>query len=43
LLQPCPTGRQAFAEFGKIIVTHGGVTIDEMIVPLVELKKMIDK
>jgi len=34
-----PTGRQAFAEYGEIVVTHGGITIDEIIVPLVEVRK----
>lgn len=34
-----PTGRQAFTEYAEIIVTHGGITIDEIIVPLVELRK----
>lgn len=39
LVAVLPTDRQAFAEFGEIIVTHGGVTIDEIVVPLIELRK----
>jgi len=34
-----PKGRQAFTDFGEIVVTHGGITIDEIIVPLIELRK----
>jgi hypothetical protein len=39
LVAVLPTGREAFAEFGEISVTHGGVTIDEIVVPLIELRK----
>jgi hypothetical protein len=34
-----PTGRQAFAEFSTIVITHGGITLDEVIVPLIEITK----
>jgi hypothetical protein len=34
-----PSGRQAFAEFNTIIITHGGTTLDEVIVPLVEITR----
>jgi len=34
-----PSGRQAFAEFSTIIITHGGTTLDEVIVPLIEITK----
>lgn len=34
-----PAGRQAFAEFNEIVITHGGITIDEIVVPFVELTK----
>lgn len=33
-----PTGRQAFTEHGEIVVTHGGITIDEIVVPFVEVR-----
>ncbi len=32
-----PTGRQAFAPLNEIVVTHGGLTLDEMVVPLVRI------
>lgn len=32
-------GRGAFTIAGKRLVTHGGTTIDEMIVPLVRMKR----
>jgi len=35
-----PTGRQAFTTIGETLVTHGGVTIDEMIVPFVEVTRI---
>lgn len=38
LVAVLPTGRQAFTEHGEIIVTHGGITIDEMVVPFVEVR-----
>jgi hypothetical protein len=34
-----PSGRQAFTEHEAIVITHGGITIDEIVVPLVEIKK----
>lgn len=34
-----PTGRQAFTEYSEIVVTHGGITIDEIVVPLIELRR----
>jgi len=34
-----PTDRHAFAEHGEIIVTHGGITIDEIVVPLIEINR----
>ena len=33
-----PNGRTAFATPGETVVTHGGLTIDEMIVPFVQIK-----
>ncbi len=32
-----PEGRQAFTTFNKVLVTHGGPTLDEVVVPLVTL------
>jgi hypothetical protein len=32
-----PTGRAAFASAGQVIVTHGGLTLDELVVPFVEI------
>jgi hypothetical protein len=32
-----PTGRTAFAQAGQVVVTHGGLTLDELIVPFVEI------
>jgi hypothetical protein len=37
LVAVLPTSRYAFTEYGEIIVTHGGITIDEILVPLVEI------
>lgn len=34
-----PADRNAFAQHGEIVVTHGGITMDEIIVPLVEITK----
>jgi len=34
-----PANRQAFTEIDEIIITHGGATLDEVVVPLVELRK----
>ena len=34
-----PMGRQAFTEHGEVVITHGGITIDEVIVPLIEISK----
>lgn len=32
-----PTGRAAFAQAGQVVVTHGGLTLDELVVPFVEI------
>ena len=32
-----PVGRNAFATFNEIAVTHGGLTLDEVVVPLVTI------
>jgi hypothetical protein len=37
LVAVLPSRRKAFAEFGEITITHGGITIDEMIVPFLEI------
>jgi hypothetical protein len=34
-----PSGRLAFTEHEAIVITHGGITMDEIVVPLVEIKK----
>jgi hypothetical protein len=34
-----PEGRLAFATAGQPVVTHGGPTLDEMVVPLVRIKR----
>lgn len=34
-----PSGRQAFALQGARVVSHGGLTIDEMVVPLVHIER----
>ena len=34
-----PSGRAAFEAFNKTVVTHGGLTIDEVIVPLVTITR----
>ena len=34
-----PAGRQAFAPQGTRVVSHGGLTIDEMVVPLVHIER----
>jgi hypothetical protein len=39
LIALLPSNRQAFAEHGDIIVTHGGITMDELVVPLVEINR----
>jgi PglZ domain len=33
------SGRQAFATTGELVVSHGGVTIDEIVVPLITLQR----
>jgi len=33
-----PQGRGAFAAFNETVVTHGGLTLDEVVVPLVTIK-----
>ncbi|MEI7990334.1 MAG: BREX-3 system phosphatase PglZ, partial [Chloroflexota bacterium] len=35
-----PLGRKAFAPSGEMVVTHGGVTLDEVLVPFVQIKKV---
>lgn len=37
LIAVLPKSRYAFTEYGEIVVTHGGITIDEMVVPLIEI------
>ena len=32
-----PQGRRAFATFDETVVTHGGLTLDELVVPLVTI------
>jgi hypothetical protein len=34
-----PVGRGAFAPSGEVVVTHGGISIDEAIVPLIQITK----
>ena len=34
-----PSGREAFAPAGERLVTHGGPTLDEVVVPLVTLRR----
>lgn len=34
-----PVKRQAFTELDEIVITHGGPTLDEVIVPFIELRK----
>jgi hypothetical protein len=34
-----PVGRDAFAPNGEVVVTHGGISIEEVIVPFVQIKK----
>jgi hypothetical protein len=34
-----PAGRRAFAPSGEVVVTHGGISIDEAIVPLIQITK----
>ncbi|MFZ2359061.1 MAG: BREX-3 system phosphatase PglZ, partial [Anaerolineae bacterium] len=34
-----PAGRQAFAPQGTRVVSHGGLTIDEMVVPLIHIER----
>jgi hypothetical protein len=38
LIAVLPTARQAFVDRAEIIVTHGGITIDEVVVPLIEVR-----
>ena len=33
------SGRKAFATEGELVVSHGGVTIDELVVPLITLQR----
>lgn len=40
LVAVLPAGRQAFTEFNEIVITHGGITMDEVIVPFVELTRL---
>jgi len=34
-----PAGREAFAPTGEVVVTHGGISIDEVMVPLIQITK----
>ena len=34
-----PSGSQAFTELEEIVITHGGITMDEIVAPLVEINK----
>lgn len=34
-----PEGRQAFTTFNETVVTHGGLTVDEVIVPFIKIQK----
>ncbi len=34
-----PAGRTAFAPWGEVVVTHGGISIEEVIVPFVQIEK----
>ena len=34
-----PAGRDAFAPSGEVVVTHGGISIEEVIVPLIQITK----
>lgn len=34
-----PVGRDAFAPSGEVVVTHGGISIEEVIVPLIQITK----
>lgn len=34
-----PEGRDAFALYGELVVTHGGISIDEVIVPFIQITK----
>jgi hypothetical protein len=38
-----PPGRQAFAPQGTVVVSHGGPTIDEVVVPLVRIEESTGK
>lgn len=33
-----PKGRTAFARFGETVVTHGGLTLEEVVVPLITIR-----
>jgi hypothetical protein len=35
-----PADRQAFAEYSEVVITHGGLTMDEIVVPLVEITRI---
>ena len=37
LVAVLPTGRHAFTEYSETVVTHGGITMDEIVVPLIEI------
>ena len=34
-----PAGRDAFAPSGEVVVTHGGISIEEAIVPFIQISK----
>ena len=33
-----PSGRGAFVHFGETVVTHGGLTLEEVVVPLITIQ-----
>ncbi|MHB8806012.1 MAG: BREX-3 system phosphatase PglZ [Anaerolineaceae bacterium] len=35
-----PAGRDAFTHNGEVVVTHGGISIEEVIVPLIQITKV---
>lgn len=39
LIALLPADRKAFTEHGEIIVTHGGITMDEIVIPLIEINR----
>ena len=37
-----PAKREAFAPAGEVVVTHGGISIDEVIVPFIQISKRVN-